>query len=152
VTPSNPRDPAVPSRAPVLVSGLVSDSHTWNLVYLQLLVEEQGLPVHNAGPCVPPRLLVELVREYRPCLVVLSSVNGHGLQDGLDAIALLRADLAAAPPPVVIGGNLGVGGYDAARAHTLRRAGFDGVFEGDDATDPGMFVRLLETFVERVAS
>src|SRR5436853_235982 len=31
----------------VVVSGTASDSHTWNLVYLQLLLEELGRRVHN---------------------------------------------------------------------------------------------------------
>src|SRR5689334_16258049 len=92
----------------VVVSGTASDSHTWNLVYLQLLLEELGRRVHNLGPCVPDDLLVERCTRLRPALVVLSSVNGHGATDGLRVIGRLRARLPGTP--IVIGGKLGIAG------------------------------------------
>ena len=41
------------STGTVVVSGLASDAHTWNLVYLQLVLEEMGHRVTNLGACVP---------------------------------------------------------------------------------------------------
>lgn len=46
----------------VLVSSVSSDSHTWNLVFLQLLLEEMGHEVTNIGSCVPDDLLIEECR------------------------------------------------------------------------------------------
>ncbi|MER7756250.1 cobalamin-dependent protein [Kitasatospora sp. NPDC097643] len=114
----------------VVVSGVRSDAHTWNLVYLQLLLEELGHRVANLGPCVPGDLLVAECQWRRPDLIVLSSVNGHGYQDGLHAIEQLRACPELAGAPVIIGGKLGVrGAGDGDRSAELMRAGFDAVFD-----------------------
>ncbi|MEE1929021.1 cobalamin-dependent protein [Streptomyces sp. TRM 70351] len=121
----------------ITVTTVASDSHTWNLVYLQLLLEELGHRVSNLGPCVPGNLLVDECRTRRPDLIVISSVNGHGHQDGARVIAALRACPALAGTPVVIGGKLGITGQrDAAgRARDLLARGFDAVFEGPGAED-----------------
>jgi methylaspartate mutase sigma subunit len=125
-----------PARPPVVVSSLSSDAHTWNLVFLQLLIEEAGLDVVNLGPCVPTEMLVSECRERRPGLIVLSSVNGHGYLDGRRAIAGLRACPALARTPVVIGGKIGTSGAGRAEhARELVNAGYDAVY--DDATDDG---------------
>lgn len=117
----------------VLVAGAVSDSHTWNLMYLQLFVEELGHRVVNLGPCVPPALLVDTCRAVAPDLIVISSVNGHGHPDGLRAVTHVRARLGSAAPPAVIGGKLGVDGPLTATELTgLRAAGFAAVFDGGD--------------------
>ncbi|MFC5286573.1 cobalamin B12-binding domain-containing protein [Actinokineospora guangxiensis] len=114
----------------VVVSSTSSDSHTWNLVFLQLLIEELGHEVANLGACVPPALLAAECAARRPDLVVLSTVNGHGCQDGPAALAALRAQPATAAVPVVIGGKLGVRGRDTAAADDLLAAGFAAVFDG----------------------
>ncbi|MCL7365475.1 MULTISPECIES: cobalamin B12-binding domain-containing protein [Streptomyces] len=124
-----------PTGRGVLVSGLASDAHTWNLMYLQLLIEELGHPVTNLGPCVPDELLVGECLRRAPGLVVLSSVNGHGTQDGLRLIRALRRHGRLATTPVVIGGMLGI--TEEGREERVRQllaAGFDAVFEnGTDA-------------------
>ncbi|MGW1818779.1 cobalamin B12-binding domain-containing protein [Streptomyces sp. NPDC002125] len=127
------------ARQTVLVTTTASDSHTWNLVFLQLLLEEMGYHVVNLGPCAPDDVVAERCMAIRPTFVVVSSVNGHGSQDGLRVIRKLRADRALAGMPVVIGGKLGVKGADGARAQELRAAGFDEVFEDD--TDPATALR-----------
>ncbi|MFY1638260.1 cobalamin B12-binding domain-containing protein [Solwaraspora sp. WMMB335] len=115
------------------MTGAASDSHTWNLMFLQLFIEEQGHRVVNLGPCVPPTLLADSCRTVAPDLVVLSSVNGHGYPDGLRAVTQLRERLRSAAPPVVIGGKLGVAGPLAAeQVRRLRTAGFAAVFDGGD--------------------
>jgi methylmalonyl-CoA mutase cobalamin-binding subunit len=122
----------------VLVSSVASDSHTWNLVYLQLLLEELGHHVVNIGACVPDDLLISSCRAHQPDLVVISSVNGHGHHDGARVIGALRSEPDLVGVPVVIGGKLGIGGVANAR-HTddLLRAGFDAVF--DDSAGIGPF-------------
>lgn len=112
-----------------------SDSHTWNLVFLQLLLEEAGWEVVNLGPCTPVDLVRDTLRRLRPDALVVSSVNGHGHLDGADLIRVLRADPGTGPVRAVIGGKLGIAAdRSAAAAHDLVEAGFDAVF--DDAADP----------------
>ncbi|MGW4381395.1 cobalamin B12-binding domain-containing protein [Kitasatospora sp. NPDC004531] len=129
----------------VLLSTVSSDAHTWNLVFLQLLLEEHGFQVVNLGPCVPDELLLDSVREHRPDLVVISTVNGHGKLDGGRVIRLLRAQPDLADVPVVIGGKLGIAGADDAGSRELVEAGFTAVFTDavDAAALPGRLGRLL---------
>jgi len=135
--PMNAARPVSDRRGTVVVTTTASDSHTWNLVFLQLLVEELGYEVINLGPCVPDQVLVDSCRELAPDLVVISSVNGHGHQDGLRVIDAMRACGELAATPVVIGGKLGVAGQQSAAAiDELIGAGFDAVF--DDASTATM--------------
>ncbi len=124
----------------VVVTSLASDAHTWNLVYLQLVLEELGHRVTNLGACVPDELLITECVRRDPDLVVVSSVNGHGCHDGLRLIGALRARSGAT---VVIGGKLGTGGVDGARerAARLTAAGYDAVFE--DGTGMAAFRAFL---------
>jgi methylaspartate mutase sigma subunit len=121
-------DPRLPARK-VVLSGVASDSHTWNLVYLQLLIEELGYEVVNLGPCVPDELLVDECVRHAPDIVVVSSVNGHGRQDGLRMIGKLRGRAELAAVPVVIGGKLSIDDDRGdALVDELMTAGFDAVF------------------------
>ncbi|MFI8371025.1 cobalamin B12-binding domain-containing protein [Streptomyces sp. NPDC085466] len=127
----------------VLVSSVSSDSHTWNLVFLQLLLEELGHKVTNIGACVPDELLIEECLRLRPDLVVISSVNGHGALDGARAVRRLRRDHPElSGMRIVIGGKLGVRGAEAGTyGPELMDAGFDAVFE--DAAGVDRFRRYL---------
>lgn len=125
----------------VLLTTVSSDAHTWNLVYLQLVLEDLGHRVGNLGACVPDQLLVDRCRTDRPDLVVISTVNGHGAQDGARVVKLLRDQPALAGTPIVIGGKLGIEGDSAAAAGDLLAAGFDAVF--DDDADLDRFVRFV---------
>ena len=127
----------------MVVSGLASDAHTWNLVYIQLLIEELGHEVVNLGPCVPDHVLVEECRRIDPLLVAIGSVNGHGYSDGLRVISHLRACPELLATPVVIGGKLTVTDEDPATySRALVAAGFDAVFPDKslDTTDFKAFV------------
>jgi methylaspartate mutase sigma subunit len=141
-----PRDAAVAAsgrRETVQVAGAASDAHTWNLVYLQLLIEEHGYDVVNLGPCVPDELLIEECLQRAPAMLVLSSVNGHGHQDGLRLIGKLRTEDRLRELPAVIGGKLGItGGEDGGHATELVAAGFDSVFE-DGAQEIAAFRRFI---------
>jgi methylaspartate mutase sigma subunit len=118
----------------VVLAGTASDAHTWNLVFLQLLLEEWGHLVRNLGPCVPEDVLADKCLRPHTDLIVISTVNGHGLADGLNAIRMLRNQPELASTPVVIGGKLGVGGcVGPEECDKLLRAGFDAVYpEGPD--------------------
>lgn len=142
-------------RLTVLLTGVASDSHTWNLVFLELLFTELGHLVVNLGPCVPPELLVGTCQQARPDLIVMSSVNGHGLRDGIRAMDAVRRCPELAGIPAVIGGKLGIAGLsDRAHIRQLLDAGFDAVFEEADGVQPldhflaGLTERLVPTCIE----
>ncbi|MFE0176329.1 cobalamin B12-binding domain-containing protein [Streptomyces sp. NPDC059002] len=135
--------------APVIVAGGISDSHTWNLVFLQLLLEEHGQRVVNLGPCVPEELLIAEARTHRPALIVVSSVNGHGYQDGMRTITRLREQPELARIPAVIGGKLGIAGARSTEdLAALRAAGYNEVFD-DSAEGITAFLRMLEELPQR---
>jgi methylaspartate mutase sigma subunit len=112
------------------------------LVFLELLLTELGVDVLNLGPCVPDELLVARCRQWRPELMVFSTVNGHGYEDGVRAIRAVRATPELAATPAVIGGKLGTGGdRDDARSLHLLDAGFNHVF--DDQQGMAAFTGLV---------
>ncbi|MGW7824590.1 cobalamin B12-binding domain-containing protein [Streptomyces puniciscabiei] len=121
----------------VIVTGLPSDAHTWNLVFIQLLLEDLGHKVVNLGPCVPQDEIVESCCKFEPDLLVVSSVNGHGFNDARPLIEAVRSRWELAGLPAVIGGKLGVGGGEREQAGELMRAGFDAVFRDGTGDEPG---------------
>lgn len=136
----------VTSHLRVLVSGTSSDSHTWNLILLQLALQEQDREVLNLGPCVPDELLAETCLGWKPEVLILSSVNGHGHSDAARAIATLRRDLRLNQLPVVVGGLLGTTGCpNADYAPHLYAAGANAVFEADE-------LPALQRFLSRLAN
>ncbi|MGG8405591.1 cobalamin B12-binding domain-containing protein [Streptomyces sp. 12297] len=137
----------------ILLTGTASDSHTWNLVYLQLFLEELGHRVVNLGPCVTDDLLASACHQHAPGLVVISSVNGHGYRDGLSAVRRLRAEPGLGGVPVVIGGKLGVAGtQDPERAEQLREAGCDAVFDDGAVNALRTFVADIEALSDRATA
>jgi methylaspartate mutase sigma subunit len=143
---SSGEDDFVPQPAPglsVVLGTVASDSHTWNLVFLKLVLEELGHRVVNVGNCVPEELLVAECLRVRPDLVVLSTVNGHGFYDGARLIRRIRACPELVTTPVVIGGKLGIAGPGGLESRDqLRAAGFDAVFE--EGAGMGPFRSFLE--------
>lgn len=134
---------AAASRRRIIVSGVSSDAHLWNLVFLQLLLEEHGHEVSNLGSLTPDAEIAGACRALRPDLLVIGTVNGHGHLDGLRLVRALRADPALAALPVVIGGKLGVHGRDNARfTARLTAAGYDAVFDDADDTHGGALARF----------
>jgi methylaspartate mutase sigma subunit len=94
-----------------------------------------GHQVRNLGPCVPPEDVIAEALRSRPDLVVVSTVNGHGLRDGRLLIGQLRSCPELADLPVVIGGKLGIAGPSGQLAMArLRAAGFNAVFEDGAGT------------------
>jgi methylaspartate mutase sigma subunit len=139
--------PPGPPGLPILLSSVASDSHTWNLVYLQLALAELGHQVSCLGACVPDELLISECQRTMPGLVVISSVNGHGFIDGMRLIGRIRALPELAAVPVVIGGKLGIAGPGGRRGRDqLVSAGFDAVFEENDQ------LARLQAFAQRLTA
>ncbi|WP_437777393.1 cobalamin B12-binding domain-containing protein [Sorangium sp. So ce1097] len=123
-----------------LISSTASDSHTWNLVFLQLLIEEHGHEVHNLGACVPVDHLIDQCLRLRPDVLVISSVNGHGRADGARAIQAIRATPSLERMRVVIGGKLSTRGRLLhEEVQSLLDHGFDAVFPADSGEEDFMF-------------
>lgn len=131
----------------VILTSVSCDAHTWNLVFLQLLLEEHGARVVNLGACTPDELIIQECRAVRPSALVVSTVNGHGHIDGGRLIRKLRAQPDLAGLRAVIGGKLGVGGAANARyAAELVDAGYDASFEAESA------VNGLDSFLATVSA
>jgi methylmalonyl-CoA mutase cobalamin-binding subunit len=108
----------------------------WNLVFLQLLIEENGGQVVNLGACTPDELVLSECLRVRPDALVVSTVNGHGHIDGLRLIGKIRRHPELASMKAVIGGKLGVhGARQAGSRAELVANGFDAVFEADADLD-----------------
>lgn len=119
-------------RRKFIVSSVSSDAHMWNLVFLQLLLEEHGGEVRNLGACVPDEVIIEECRAEMPDVLVLSTVNGHGHLDGLRLIRKIREEPDLRELRVVIGGKLGVRGAENVRfIEELAAGGYDAVFESE---------------------
>jgi methylaspartate mutase sigma subunit len=124
----------VPRRPLAVVATTPDDSHAWNLIGIELRLSERGFEVENLGACTPEVLLAETIRDRRPDLVVLSSINGHGalsLHAVLDTLEQYQVKRLA---PIVAGGLLTTDPQEAdPAAGLLTEAGLDAVFTGPDA-------------------
>jgi methylaspartate mutase sigma subunit len=117
-----------------LLSTVESDSHFWNLIYLDKVLEEHGAAVRNLGSCTPAGLVVEELGEYRPDLLVVSSINGHGYYEARELLTRIRQ--AGREVPCVIGGNLTTAAADRDRVRRdLLAHGFTDVFVAEDAIE-----------------
>lgn len=125
-----------------VVSAPQSDSHTWNLVFLHLYLQELGFAVVNLGPCAPDQLIVNECANLLPDIVLISSVNGHGFNDGIRLARAFRNQAELQYLPLAIGGKLGVQGKENNKhIPELLESGFDAVF--DDNTDFTQFRQFL---------
>lgn len=120
----------------VILSSISSDSHVWNLIYLQLLLEELNFDVINLGPSVATQDLVKACHRHKPTHLIISSVNGHGYIKGLEIIRAVRQMNLLKNMNVVIGGKLGVNGVISnEQIQHLYKEGFDGVFVNNTAIE-----------------
>ncbi len=137
------RQPRLPAGRRVLLATVPCDAHMWNLVFLQLLMEEHGHEVHNLGHCTPVELVVQRAVALRPDAIVVSTVNGHGQLDARRLAKALRERPELAGTRLILGGKLGVQGQlAAATADHLVQLGFDVVIEA--STTPRPLDRLAE--------
>ncbi|MET1068474.1 MAG: cobalamin B12-binding domain-containing protein [Pseudomonas prosekii] len=115
-----------------LIATVESDSHMWNLVYLQLWLAEHGFSVKNLGSCTPVDAVLTALQQRRTQLLVVSSVNGHGYSQGLELIRQVRR--LHPHLPCVIGGKLTTSEDETlAVRQPLIDAGYQQVFVGADA-------------------
>lgn len=122
------------SRRLAVVATTPDDSHMWNLVGVQLELEERGFQVINLGACTPGDLLAETIREHRPALIVVSSINGHGAISMATVLRTLEEYQLKRVAPILIGGILTTDPATAAIAEgQLLDMGCSGVFTGDTA-------------------
>lgn len=125
-----------------ILATIHSDAHSWNLIYFQLLLEEMGFAVENLGVCTPPQLVAQQLRNQRPELVVISTVNGHGYLEGIALGETLRS--VNETSLLVIGGKLSTNGIcTKAQEASLLGAGFHKVFHQQTSIDD--FRAFLET-------
>lgn len=116
----------------ILLTSISSDSHTWNLVFMQLLLEFYGYEVMNLGACVPDELVLSTLKSGDYDAVVVSTVNGHGHIDGMRLIDKIRSDKSLKDIPVIIGGKLGVSGKNNyLYVDELHNHGFNAVYVDD---------------------
>jgi methylmalonyl-CoA mutase cobalamin-binding subunit len=114
-----------------LLTSTPSDAHTWNLMFLQLVLEEAGFLVRNLGSCSPIAVVLRACQDLRPDLLVVSSVNGHGRVEGAELISAIRPESNVR---AVIGGMLTTGRADPEKVRAeLTGLGYEEVFTGESA-------------------
>jgi methylaspartate mutase sigma subunit len=139
--PRSEQSPKKTKRA--VLATVPSDSHMWNLVYIELVLQEKGWEVLNLGACTPPELVVETCLKERPDMLVISSVNGHGHIGGRKVIGQVRSHPELEYMPAVIGGKLGtLGANNNVFAEPLVNAGYSAVFLEKEGLEP--FSRFIE--------
>src|SRR6476620_7880525 len=126
-----------------VIATVPSDSHMWNMVYIELLLKEHGWEVINLGACTPPDLVVDTCLAERPDMLVISSVNGHGHIGGRNVIGAVRSHPELNYLPAVIGGKLGtLGANNSVFVEPLVSAGYSAVFLENDGVVP--FTKFIE--------
>ena len=140
--PRQDQPPAKARRA--VIATVPSDSHMWNMVYIELLLKEHGWEVINLGACTPPDLVVDTCLAERPDMLVISSVNGHGHIGGRKVIGAVRSHPELNYLPAVIGGKLGtLGANNSVFVEPLVSAGYSAVFLENDGVAP--FTEFIES-------
>ncbi|MCE3230498.1 MAG: methylaspartate mutase [Alphaproteobacteria bacterium] len=118
----------------VILTSTPSDSHTWNLIFMELFLQENGCSVRNLGPCVPFQEIHETLAGSFFDLVVISSVNGHLFQDAIKIITSFSRNGFAQLPPFVAGGKMGISEKNAAfQRKKLVKLGYSDVFTESDS-------------------
>ena len=115
-----------------ILTTIPSDSHNWNLIYMELLLKEQGYFVKNLGACVPFNLTLESCIQYKPEVIIVSTVNGHGFIEGITLIEKIKEYL---PPTtqIFIGGKLSTDAIMSSIYSTeLELAGYTKAYSGND--------------------
>ena len=117
-----------------LVATTSDDSHSWNLVIVALRLEARGFEVENLGANTPEMLLAERIRDRRPDLVTLSTINGHGYRSIPGVLEALKRYQVKQAAPLVLGGLLTTGPEEEfAMAELLSAEGVSAVFSGPEA-------------------
>lgn len=120
-----------------LLATIPSDAHCWNLIYLQLILEENGFQVHNLGPCTPMDKIEKACYSLRPDFIIISTVNGHGCIEGKKVLERVKNIPHMTKTPIYIGGKLSTStNLSYMYAMELELAGFTKAFyENEPVTE-----------------
>lgn len=133
-------------RKKALLSTIASDSHSWNLVFMEFFLNENGYDVVNLGPCTQVEDVTDALDKGYYDLVVISTVNGHGAYEGPELAEEIR-DVAGFELDLVIGGKIATRNdtktIRAAKAE-LRKAGFDAVFDDSEKNTFDAFQAFID--------
>jgi methylaspartate mutase sigma subunit len=108
----------------------------WNMVFMQLYLEELGNEVNNLGVCTPTELLLRDAEASSPDMIVISSINGHAADEAVTLAEAVRKSPLLKEVTLVIGGKLGIMSQDGDLVEQLHAAGFDGVFIEGQSCNP----------------
>ncbi|MZE54271.1 methylmalonyl-CoA mutase [Streptomyces sp. SID5770] len=132
-----------------LIGTIASDSHTWNLIFIDLLLKELGFHTMNLGPCTPLSLFLSSFVNFKPDMIIVSSVNGHARSQAPEIAAKLK--LIGATSRLVAGGKLSTGPEGNIEIRNeLQLAGFHAVFFTDDSI--GEFTKYAESIKSAIVS
>lgn len=137
----------------VILTGTPSDSHMWNLIFLELFLKENGCKVLNLGSCVPVESIYKALEKSSFDLVVISSVNGYLFQDAMKIMTPFFRSHCHSLPPFVAGGKMGICEKNATfEKKKLIKSGYDDVFvEGDSLARFKKYLDYLAAFKRQPA-
>lgn len=144
--------PAHSASLRVLIITTPSDVHSWNLVFLSLVVRDAGMTCRIVGPAPQLEEIKSGAVEFDPDIILVSTINGHGEFEATDVLLALR-EVCDADIPVLIGGILGVTQESMGRRRSvLLSMGYTEVFEGADLTVDKVRLELEKAGSSRLAS
>lgn len=129
----------------VLLTTVPSDSHSWNLVFMEFLLNDLGYKVENLGPNTPMEEVIARLNRNGCAMVVVSTVNGHGYIEGAELAHRIRNETNHIKG-LYIGGKICTENDAltiARHSDTLRAAGFDEVFDDSVANSFDAFQELV---------
>lgn len=133
-----------------LLTTIPSDSHNWNLIYMQLLLEENGFEVINLGACTTYEEVEQACLNIVPEIVVVSTVNGHGYLEGKTLIEKIKSIAKMKDIPVYIGGKLSTDkNMSYQYSVELEEAGYTGVYP--ETRKIGDFISELKKQIKKAA-
>ncbi|MER5949922.1 cobalamin-dependent protein [Streptomyces sp. NPDC001904] len=135
----------------IIVGTVASDSHMWNLVYLDLALRELGCTTQVLPVCTQASHYLDAARTQAPDLVLVSTVNGHGVSDAVRLADNLRTAPELAAVAFAVGGKLTTSGHlpddDLAR---LDDAGYTFIEQADETSDtPAELRRIVQEIARK---
>jgi len=128
-----------------ILATIPSDAHNWNLIYMDLFLQEQGFKVANLGPCTPIDLLLDSCDKIAPELVVISTINGHGHIEAKDIIVQFQKKGLLERSDIYLGGKLSTDPrLSYLYAIELEEMGYDKVFS--DQSDLSEFSKKISKY------
>ncbi len=134
-----------------LITTIPSDSHHWNLIFIELLLKEHGFEIMNLGACVPFEETIKYYNTYKPEMLVVSTINGHGFIEGKQLINELKKK-STSIKNIFIGGNLSTN-LELTEHHAaeLENEGYTKAFgrEGDLIDFKHRMKRIVDRYKEK---